>query len=162
MFTRTTLGAGMIAVVTTLIYASAWGDVPVPYPADYRKWSVLKTFVIGTQHKKFESLGGMHHYYANDKARESFGQGKFAEGSIIVDERVQAAEHEGAIFEGKRISAAVMIKDSARYRDTGGWAFDLFTEGATPRGASAEVRAACFECHSKRKDQDYVFTELKN
>lgn len=161
MFTRTMTGALIAAGVTILVFASARGDVPVPFPSDYRQWTVLKTFVIGPQHKSFDSQGGIHHYYVNNLARESFGNAKFAEGSIIVDERAQANEHEGAILAGQRISAAVMVKDSVRYRETGGWAYELFIEGATPRGASAEVKAACFACHSQRKDHDYVFTELK-
>jgi hypothetical protein len=150
-----------LAILITSVSGPAGPDASVPFPADYRKWVVVKSFLIGPQSVHFERSGGMHHYYLNEKALDGYGKGKFEDGAILVDERLQTSEHDGAIFEGQRITAAVMIKDSTRYRDTGAWGFERFTEGDPPSGAAPEVRAACFECHSKRKDHDFVFSEPK-
>ena len=52
-----------------------------------------------------------------------------------------------------------MIKDAERYRETGGWGFDRFLGENQTQGAEAELRAKCFACHSKVKDNDFVFTK---
>jgi hypothetical protein len=62
-----------------------------------------------------------------------------------------------------------MVKDSARFKDTGGWGYALFEYDAAsdsyepgtladkpPQGHDARCGAAC---HTVAKSQDYVFTE---
>jgi hypothetical protein len=43
----------------------------------------------------------------------------------------------------------------------GGWGFEEFNgDSRTERALTDETRAACFACHLKQKDQDYVFSKL--
>jgi hypothetical protein len=55
---------------------------------------------------------------------------------------------------------AVMVKDSKRFADSGGWGYGLFDYDATansfkPNGTGANCGAAC---HTVAQAKDYVFT----
>src|SRR5258708_7396410 len=58
---------------------------PVPYPEGFRSWVVVRSLVIGPDHATFANRGGMHHYYANEKAVVGYRTGSFPDGSIVVD-----------------------------------------------------------------------------
>jgi hypothetical protein len=142
--------------------ASAGDTRPsVPFPADYRQWAVAKSLVVGPESKSFAVNGGFHHYYANQKAVEGFSTGQFPEGSVVVDERLEVHQEGGATLEGSRKSVAVMEKNAARYPSTGGWGFDVFAGEDRTESAPASVKAACFSCHSQRKDRNFVFSEFR-
>lgn len=158
---KITTNAAAAAVIAGCSYGVFATDSKVPFPADYRKWAVAKSMVVGPASKMFEINGGLHHYYANEKAMEGYRSGKFPDGAVIVDERLQTQESEGITSEGPRRSIAVMMKDNQRYRETGGWGFEAFTGDNQTDGAPAKVRTACFECHVKQKDRDYVFTGFR-
>lgn len=52
-----------------------------------------------------------------------------------------------------------MVKDSARYRKTGGWGFARFVgAGYSPYGKDAGFVQECFSCHTPVKANDYLFT----
>ena len=133
---------------------------PVPFPAEYRQWAVTKSIVVGPDNKNFANNGGFHHYYANEKAMEGFRTGQFPDGSVVVDERLEARQEAGTTLEGLKKYVAVMEK-ATRYQSTGGWGFDLFVGEDRSQGTSAAVRAACFSCHSRRKDHDFIFSEFR-
>lgn len=133
----------------------------VPYPADYRKWAHVKSTLVGPQSESFARNGGLHHYYANAKAMEGLGAGRFPDGSVLVDDLLQTVETAGVSSEGKRSRLAVMMKDSQRYRETGGWGFEVFAGDKQEGTLTTETRAACFACHGKRKDRDLVFSEFR-
>src|SRR5262245_44232341 len=59
---------------------------PVPYPEGFRSWTVVKSLIVGPDHDSFAKRGGIHHYYANDKAVAGYRTGTFPDGSIVVDE----------------------------------------------------------------------------
>jgi Cytochrome P460 len=149
--------AGALLVAAGVAFA---GDA-VPFPAEYRKWAVVRSLVVGPDSKSFAINGGFHHYYANEKALEGFRTGHFADGSVVVDERLEVRQEAGIAFEGPRKSLAVMDKESAQYQNTGGWGFDVFSGDDRTEGAPASVRAACFSCHSQRKERDLVFSEFR-
>src|SRR5262245_47559336 len=89
-------GAALISSLV-LAGASAPGQTTssVPFPAGYRSWQHVKSLVVGPGNKSFAKRGGIHHYYANEKATEGYRTGSFSNGSIIVDEAVTAKEGEG-------------------------------------------------------------------
>ena len=153
-------GASVLLVAAGIACAGDAG-APVPFPAEYRKWAVARSLVVGPENKSFAINGGFHHYYANEKAMEGFRTGHFPDGSVVVDERLEVRQEAGATFEGPRKSVAVMEKEATRYQSTGGWGFDVFAGEDRTQGASASVRAACFSCHSQRKDHDFVFSEFR-
>jgi len=155
--TRVTDVVMAAAVLAGALCVLADSSATVPFPADYRKWAVTKSFVASPE----SQTAGFHHYYANDKATEGFTTGKFPDGSVIVDERLEVEQHGGGSFEGKRLSIAVMRKDSHRYAETGGWGFDSALGDGQTLDASAEKRAACYACHSKQKDRDLVFSTFR-
>jgi len=151
-------GAG--AVVFCLSLRADPGD-PVPYPEGYRTWVHLKSTLIGPQSRFFATNGGLHHYYANDKAMEGYRSGKFPDGSIVVDDLLEIKETDGASSEVARRRLAVMVKDSKRFGDTGGWGFEVFKgDGREASLMTAKARAACFVgCHTNAPDT--VFTKFR-
>jgi len=133
----------------------------VEYPADYRKWTHVKSTIIGPQSPGFAVNGGLHHFYANAKAMEGYKTGKFPDGSVLIDDLVAINDNAGVGSEGARNRVAVMVKDSARFADSGGWGFEVFKADASSPSLNAAGKASCFACHSKQKDQDSTFTKYR-
>jgi hypothetical protein len=157
------------ALLAVLVFAraviSGQSAPSVPFPQGYRSWQHVKSIVVGPEHRSFARRGGFHHYYANAKAAEGYETGTFANGSIIVDEGVTTKNGEGdaagILLEGARRSLDVMVKDDRLYKDTGGWGFEHF-DGDDPAGKlGVEQRTQCFQCHSKSKDRDLVFSVIR-
>ncbi len=152
---KITMGIAFAALVCALTMSADSGQ-PVPFPAGYRTWTVTRSF-ISTEGPN----AGFHHYYANPAALEGFAGGKFPDGAVLVDERLEVEQHGGGSFEGKRLSIAVMRKDSRAYSETGGWGFDAAAGDSQALSAPAEMRAACYGCHAKQKDRDLVFSTFR-
>jgi hypothetical protein len=152
---RISSGIVTAALVCTLALLAESGQI-VPYPAGYRTWAVTRSF-IATEGPN----AGFHHYYANPQALEGFTAGKFPDGAVLVDERLEVDQHGGGSFEGKRISIGVMTKDSRRYSETGGWGFDGTLGDSLVLSAPADMRAMCYACHSKQKDRDFVYSTFR-
>jgi hypothetical protein len=52
-----------------------------------------------------------------------------------------------------------MVKDSEKYKATGGWGFARFVgKGLKPYGKDASFVNECFGCHTPVKKNDYLFT----
>jgi len=81
----------------------------------------------------------------------------------------QSALFPTATVPGSLANVDVMVKDSKRFADSGGWGYavfdynaasDTFTPGTTagtpPQGNDAKCGSAC---HAAAKTRDYVFTE---
>jgi Cytochrome P460 len=101
----------------------------------------------------------IHHFYANPRAMEGYRTGVFADGSILVDDSMEANEKAGTITEGARHRVAVMVRNAAPYRASGGWGFEVFKGDGRDPALTAEGRAACFSCHSNAKN--LVFSEYR-
>lgn len=151
----------VLALAAAATLAAAAGDGAAAYfPEGYRAWPVAKFKLIGPQSPNYEKQGGFRHHFANDVALASWG--KFADGAVIVDERVHAALNaQGVWEEGGLAHVAVMRKDRARGGATGGWYFNVFGAGDTTRGLTREqAKAACFDaCHARVADRDFVFSD---
>jgi hypothetical protein len=156
----------VILLITVIISGTAFiirpkADEPVPYPDGFRKWTHIKTGLIGPSSAAFKSTGGFHHIYANDKAMQGYASGYFPQGSVIVFDVIEGVEANGNTSEGKRNHVDVMVKDSLRYAATGGWGFEEFKGSSkTERVLTETVRTACFNCHTKQGD--YIFSELRD
>jgi len=135
-------------------------DDLVLYPEGYRKWVHIRTGLVGPANRNFQSNGGFHHIYANDKAMEGYVTGSFPEGSIFVFDVLEAIEKDGNTVEGKRRVVDVMIKDSIKYRSTGGWGYEEFKGNSkTERVLTETRRTVCFNCHTRQKD--YIFSDWR-
>jgi hypothetical protein len=155
------LAVASIATVCRFAVAASPAD-SIAYPQDYRKWIHVKSQIIGAQSPFFAGSGGIHHIYANDKAMEGLQTGKFADGSILVFDLLEARETAGVTVEGARQRIDMMVKDTQRFTASGGWGFERFTgDSRTDRPLTEENRTLCFTCHEKRKARDYVFSEFR-
>jgi hypothetical protein len=133
----------------------------VKYPAGYRQWAHVKSMVIEEGHPLYEAFGGIHHVYANEKARRALeaGKGRYPDGAVLVFDLLESVEQDDALVEGKRKVVGVMERDAKRFASTGGWGFEAFKNDTRER-AVADMRA-CFECHAPQKERGYVFSELR-
>jgi len=147
----------------SIIMSSANADTQaVPYPDGYRNWHHVKSMVISPGHALHDAFGGIHHLYANKKAQRGYAQGKFADGSVIVFDLLEANDGDNALVEGKRKVVGVMHKDSKRHAATGGWGFEGFKgDSKTDRAVGSNAASACFGCHESQSKHDYVFSELR-
>lgn len=152
---------GLLTAMATLF---AQDKPAVPYPDGFRSWTHVKSLIVGPGHESFPKRGGIHHYYANDKAVAGYRTGAFPDGSIVVDEAVFTKDGEGRtkglVFEGGRRFLDVMVKDQSRYGSTGGWGYEHFDRDDTTGHLSAEDQATCSACHAKAPT-DHVFSRIR-
>lgn len=133
----------------------------VAYPSGYRRWTLVKTVLIGTQSPAFKDSGGIHHIYANEKSMEGYATGKFPDGAIFVFDLLEAKEKDGVTGEGSRKRIDVMVKDSKRYAASGGWGFERFLGDTRTAALNEENRKICVTCHEQRKEHGMVFSEYR-
>lgn len=154
----------LLTISTPASLAGANDQPAVPYPRDFRSWRHVKSIVVGPEHRSFPNRGGIHHYYANDKAMKGYRTGTFPNGAMIVDEAVFAKDGtdqaRGILLEGDRRALDVMVKDDRRYKDTGGWGFEHFEGDTTAATLSATARTNCHACHAKAK-RDHVYSAVR-
>lgn len=85
---------------------------------------------------------------------------KFKDGSVIIFDLFEANYADNAISEGARKVVGVMVKDSKRFKETGGWGFEAF-KGDTKERVVKDIYSDCFAYHLSQKDNDYVFSEYR-
>jgi hypothetical protein len=164
---RSVSAVALLAIVAVAGTAFPAGQTPppVPFPDGYRSWQVVKSILVGPDHRTFARRGGMHHYYANPKAIEGYKAGKFPNGSVIVVEALWTKEGEGdakgLVLEGNRRFLEIMVKDDRLYAETSGWGFERFEAEEISGRLTMTERSQCHQCHSKRNDRDLVFTSLR-
>jgi hypothetical protein len=158
---RPTAMAGAAATLLAIAAAAGAADPPpVPYPQGYREWTHVKSMVIQPGHALFDAFGGIHHLYANKQALAGYrAGGKFADGSVIVFDLLDAKSADNTVQEGARKVVGVMVKDSRRHAATGGWGYEGFKgDSKTERAVGSNAAKACYECHQAKKDSDFVFS----
>lgn len=152
----------LITALTFLPPLSAADTAPVPYPQGYRQWTHVKSMTINPGHALYDTFGGIHHLYANQKAEQGYKSGRFGDGSVIVFDLLEAKAADNTVQEGARKVLGVMHKDARKYKDTGGWGFEGFKgDSTTDRAVGNNAATACFQCHTARKDNDFVFSNFR-
>ena len=155
----------MIVLATAFSMASslfAADPAPVPYPEGYRQWTHIKSMTINQGHALYDAFGGMHHLYANQRAEKGYKSGRFADGSVIVFDLLEAKATDNTVQEGPRKVLGVMHKDASKYKDTGGWGFEGFKgDSKTERAVGKDAATACFQCHTAQKNSGYVFSTFR-
>ena len=135
---------------------------PVPYPKGYRQWAHVKSMVIQPGHALYDTFGGIHHLYANKLAEKGYASGSFPDGAVIAFDLLAAVSADNTVQEGPRKVLGVMVKDSRRYKDTGGWGFEGFKGDSTSeRAVGANAATACYQFHTAQKDKGYVFSSMR-
>jgi Cytochrome P460 len=145
-----------------LMPAFAADAPPVPYPKGYRQWTHVKTMVINPGHALYDAFGGIHHLYANRQAEAGYRSGRFADGAVIVFDLLEAKSADDSVQEGPRKVLGVMHRDARKYKATGGWGFEGFKGDSTSqRAVGPDAASACFQCHTARKDSEFVFSTFR-
>jgi hypothetical protein len=143
----------------------------VPYPDGYRNWRHVSSAVQPPKQGAANSQpdwskaaaphGHIFNLYANEKALEGYRTGHFPEGAVLIADWFVLEQKGPGLRQGPRKSVNVMIRD-ARYTATGGWGFEDFAQDShTIRNVGPNAVKACFECHSRAKEREGVFSELK-
>ena len=140
---------------------SAPGTAPVDYPEGYRRWTHVKSAVIGPAHRNFATTGGFQHIYANAEAMEGYRTRTFPERAIIVFDWLEMRENNGAIAEGPRRQVDVMVRDSQRFAATGGWGFQRFVKDSKSEFAAVPTPQQCFACHEQLKRDGLVLSTYR-
>ncbi|MBI5100955.1 MAG: cytochrome P460 family protein [Nitrospirae bacterium] len=91
----------------------------------------------------------------------------FPNGSILVKvaySEMKEPTFPPALVPDKLQRIEFMMRDSERFKDTGGWGYARFvydsaTDAYKPYGKDASFASECFQCHTLVKDRDYVFTK---
>ena len=153
--------ASIVIVVAFAHAAWAQGGAKVKYPEGYRTWAHVKSMVIEEGHPLHEAFGGIHHVYANEKARRALaaGKGRYPDGAVFVFDLLEARAEENAITEGPRKVVGVMQKDAKQFASTGGWGFEGF-KGDTRERVVTDMKS-CFDCHAPQKERGFVFSEAR-
>ena len=132
----------------------------VPYPEGYRRWAHVKS-AIAAPKREADPRAGIYHIYANELALRGYETGRFPEGSVIVFDLLATTSDKGGVQEGGRKLVDVIHKDSTRFASTGGWGYEEFGGDTRNRVLGEAARNACFQCHTQRKPQDYIFSSLR-
>lgn len=131
------------------------------YPEGYRNWPHVKSMVLEPGHPLYESFGGIHHVYANEKALKAMKSGgAYPDGAVLVFDLLEANSQDNAVLEGARKVVGVMEKNSAKFSATGGWGFEGF-KGDSRERVVTDANAQCYACHTAQKDSDYVFSSYR-
>jgi hypothetical protein len=130
----------------------------INFPQDYKDWRV-----VSSSHRVDNST--LRVILGNGtaiKAARSSQTNPWPDGSVLgklVWKDSTLASWEKAVVPGEFVHVEFMIKDAAKYQDTGGWGFARW-KGVQlePYGQDPSFVYECFGCHTPVKENDYVFT----
>lgn len=156
----------ILAVIVTVALVSENLDAQsggLKYPEGYRSWTHVKSMLIHSEdHPLYDPFGGLHHVYVNDKGTKALKEGgTYPDGSVLVFDLYDAKEDNGAYVATDRKFIGLMVKDSKKYKETGGWGWDVFKGNAKTGGNVADAKKDCFSCHASQKPNDYVFSRYQ-
>jgi hypothetical protein len=133
----------------------------VAYPDGYRNWVHVKSALVSPAHKDYASVGGFQHIYANSEAMTGYRSRMFPEGSIVVFDWLEMQDNAGAFVEGPRRQVDVMVKDSKRFGNSGGWGFQRFVKDSKTERAAAPTPQQCFACHDRLKKDGLILSSYR-
>jgi hypothetical protein len=156
----------MSGMVVYMAHASEQGDAAttplfgIKIPAGYRDWKV-----ISVAHEA-GNLNDLRALLGNDIAIKAYREQKlpFPDGAIIArlawsyvpsEENNKVFGREQSFIAGPATNVQFMVKDSIKYKATGGWGFAQFKDG---KAADDALLKTCFPCHVPVEARDFVFT----
>jgi len=130
----------------------------IQLPEDYKNWRV-----ISQSHRTDNNT--LRIILGNDIAIDAARSGNtnpWPKGTILAKMvwKQKAEEHwPTAIAPDKFVHAEFMLKDSDKYKSTGGWGYARWKGlNQTPYGKNKDFAQECVACHTPVKDRDWVFT----
>jgi len=174
---RTALIAAAGALAVGLAFAAAsraeapsgaarfTADGKMEFPKDYRTWVYLSTgmdmsYAEGTGNPDSHAFDSV---FVNREAYEVFQKsGHWPDKTVMVLE-VRKGASKGSInkrgqFQTDRLGAEVHVKDEARFKASGGWAFFGFRD-ETPAPITLPG-AGCISCHEAHAAVDTTFVQF--
>ena len=141
-------------------------------PEGYREWVFIGAPL--TPHGLNDGKAGFpeyHHVYINPDAYGVYQRtGELPDGTVIAKELVllqkgdfkdgsKNAPSGRGYFAGEFNGMDVMVKDSARFKETNGWGFFNFGHKSPPYATAAQAAPAksCADCHTANAGEDMVF-----
>lgn len=129
----------------------------VTVPEGYRQWELIAPAIEAAPLNELRAVVGNKIAIAAYRA----GTLPFPDGTVLVKlawKQMQSTEFAPATVPGAATTVQVMVKDSKKYADTGGWGFGRFI-GDKP--VDEAQHRTCFACHEARvKGHDFVFTRF--
>ncbi len=128
------------------------------YP-DYMSWTV-----IAPSYR--EDKGQIRIITGNQTAVAALHAGTkpLPDGSVLAKVAWKAVKHPAfplATQPGAFAQVEFMVKDSKKYKDTGGWGFARFVgNDLKPYGKDAGFVSECFGCHIPVANNDYLYTKI--
>ncbi len=128
------------------------------YP-DYMSWKV-----VAPSYR--EDRGQLRIITGNDSAIAALRSGTkpLPDGSVLAKVAWKADKHPAfpvATEPTSFVQVEFMVKDAAKYKDTGGWGFARFVGNELkPYGKDAGFVSECFGCHTPVANNDYLFTRI--
>ena len=123
-------------------------------PGDFRSWTHTKSMVIVD---RSNGLYGIHNIYANNIALPIMkAGGSYKEGAEFACSFHELETKDGGTTQGKKIKVGFMKKDGKATK-TDGWIYSALGPDGMPK--EIDPVKACFECHKKAKDNDYIFSK---
>jgi hypothetical protein len=156
----------VVTLVVGLAAASVWSSSSVVPPAPngitmpdgWRDWRVIAVSRRADKHQVRAILG-------NDVAIAAARAGRtnpWPDGAIMAKVAWKEKEHEnfpGAFVPADFVQVEFIVKNKAKYPDTGGWGFARWVGlKLKPYGQDAHFVNECFACHTPMAANDYVFT----
>ncbi len=139
-------------------------EAEVDYPEGYRRWTQIRTSVVGPASPFFEDFGGIHTVYANDVAMQGYETGTFPDGSILVVDLREGPITDQGVNAGAQTRLDVMVRDHAAFPTTDGWGYTSFMgpgNKTVRRFAHAEAATRCHACHTRVRARDFVFSRYE-
>ena len=121
---------------------------------DFRSWTHTKSMIIVD---RSNGLYGIHNIYANNIALPIMkAGGSYKDGAEFACSFHELETKDGGTTQGKKIKVGFMRKDGKATK-TDGWIYSALGPDGMPK--EIDPVKACFECHKKAKDTDYVFSK---
>lgn len=156
------MALGIIAMGPSRAAPSA--EAEVDYPVGYRRWTQVRSTVVGPASPFFATFGGFHTVYANDIAMQGYETGVFPDGSILVVDLREGPITDRGVDAGAQKRLDVMVRDHAAFPTTDGWGYASFMgpgNRTVRRFAQAEAAVRCHACHTRRSANDFVFSSYE-
>lgn len=157
---RIALMAKIFGAVSLTAAMAQDADPLLAYPEDYRDWRHVKTEYWGETHALYDAVGGLHHIYANEQAMKGLQQGHYEDGAAFAFDLFDVTDEEGALKESIRKALFIMVRDEAKFSETGGWGYEGYGgDDRVTRLVKDQAGTMCVTCHLSKADSQYVFED---